>query len=294
MTWPQRMNLAIDYIEQNLKGAVAIEDVAAIACCSKYHFHRVFFACFNVTFAEYVRRRKHTLAAVDVVDGKENIVDIALKYGYNSPNAFTRAFRNVHGVNPSKARSSQVKLASYKRVLFPSESSGAEKMDYRIVEKPSIKVVGKSKRFGFDEFVKQGPKFWKEYVASKEYKDLCRLTNGKPGEVSGAPLLSVYFPDETSKKDEFLDVLGLEVASDAETDEFEIHTIPPATYAEFECSYRSAMKTNRYIYGEWFSSIGYERDGNKPDIAAYFPMAFRHFSEMGVRWWIPIVKKTSD
>jgi len=58
---------------------------------------------------------------------------------------------------------------------------------------------------------------------------------------------------------------------------------------EFNCTYQSSMKTNRYIYGEWFSSTGYEHDGNKPDIAAYFPVAFRPIKEMGIRWWIPIV-----
>ncbi len=291
MSWLERMNLAVEYIEENLNGEISIEDVAKITCCSKYHFHRVFYSCFNVTFSEYIRRRKFTLAAVDVINGQEKIMDIALKYGYESPNAFTRAFRNIHGVNPSEVRLSQVKLTTYNRVFLSSEAIGVEKMNYKIVEKPSFKVVGKSKSFEFDDFAKNGQKFWKEYVGSGEYKDLCQLTNGKPGLLTGAPLLTVYFPKEKSKLDKFLDVLGIEYTSDSDTKPFEAHTVPSATYAEFECSYRSAMKTNRYIYGEWFSATGYERDGDKPDVVAYFPMPYRHFSEMGVRWWIPIIKK---
>ena len=291
MSWLKRMNLAIDYIEENLCGEISIEDVAKIACCSKYHFHRVFYSCFDITFAEYVRKRKFTLAAVDVIGGKEKIMDIALKYGYDSPNAFTRAFRNIHGINPSEVRSSQVKLATYNRVFFPSEAIGVEKMDYRIIDKPSFKVIGKSKSFEFNEFSKNGQKFWKEYVSSDQYKALCQVSNGKPGLLTGAPLLTVYFPKEKSKRGEFLDVLGLEFTADSHTKPFEVHTVPSATYAEFECSYRSSMKTNRYIYGKWFSATGYERDGDKPDIVAYFPMPYRHFSEMGVRWWVPIIKK---
>ena len=291
MSWSKRMNLAVDYIEDNLNGVLTLEDAAKIACCSKYHFHRVFFSSFNVTFAEYVRRRRLTLAAADLVSEDGRIVDIALKYGYDSPNAFTRAFRNIHGVNPSKVRSLQVKLASYSRVFFPFATTGVEKMDYKIVKKPSIKVIGKGKNFTFDDFVKNGSKFWKEYVSSDSYKKLYQLTNGKPGLLTEAPLLSVYFPKEHSKKYEFTDVLGLELSSGMDIGKYKVHTVPAATYAEFDCTYRTSMKTNRYIYGEWFSSAGYERDGNKPDIAAYFPIAFRPMSEMGVRWWIPVVRK---
>ncbi|WP_179957841.1 AraC family transcriptional regulator [Exilibacterium tricleocarpae] len=285
------MNLAVDYIEENLNSVITLEDVAKIACCSKYHFHRVFFSCFNVTFAEYVRRRRLTLAAADLVSEKGRVVDIALEYGYGSPNAFTRAFRNVHGINPSDVLSSRAKLTAYNRVFFPLEKTGVEKMDYKIVKRPSFKVIGKSKNFTFDDFVKNGSRYWKGYVTSDSYKKLYQLTNGKPGPLTGAPLLSVYLPKENSKKDEMTDVLGLEVPSDMDTGKHKVHTVPAATYAEFDCTYKTAMKTNRYIYREWFSSVGYERDGNKPDIAAYFPIAFRPMGEMGVRWWIPVVKK---
>ena len=291
MSWENRMNLAIDYIEENLNGQIAIDDIAKKACCSKFHFHRVFFSYFNVTVSDYIRKRKFTLAAVDIASSEVKIVDIALKYGYDSPNAFTRAFRNIHGKNPSEVRSSKVKIATYSRVSFPLEERGIEKMDYKIVERPSFDLVGKSKRFNFDEFIKEGPKFWKEYVGSDEYKKLCQLTRGRPGEVTGAPLLTAYFPKDKSKLDEFVDVFGIELSSDSRAKPFEVHTVPTATYAEFNCSYRNAMKTNRYIYGDWFSATGYERDGNKPDVVSYFLMPYRHFSEMGIRWWIPIIKK---
>jgi len=113
MTWSQRMNLAIEYIESNLDSALSIEDVAKEACCSKYHFHRMFFANFKITCAEYIRRRKLTLAAVELMNTNESIVDIAFKFGYESPNTFTRAFRNIHGINPSKARLGGTSLSSY-------------------------------------------------------------------------------------------------------------------------------------------------------------------------------------
>jgi len=290
MNWPERMRLAMEYIESNLNGSVTIEDAAKIACCSKYHFHRVFYSYFDITFAEYVRKRRFTLAAADVISGQK-VMDVALKYGYDSPNAFTRAFRSLHGINPSEARSSQAKLVTYNRASFPPETRDFAKMNYKIVERPAFKIIGKSKRFEFEDFAKNGPKFWKAYVASADYKALCQLTNGQPGSVTGAPLLTAFFPEEKSKQDVFLDVLGVELDADKPAKPFEAHSVPAATYAEFECSYRSSMKTNRYIYGEWFSATGFERDGDKPDIVGYFPMPYRHFSEMGVRWWVPVVRR---
>lgn len=289
MNRQERLKLAIDYIEDNLAGEISIDNAAKIACYSKYHFHRVFYSCFNITFADYVRKRKCTLAAADLIRGKEKVMDIALKYGYESPNAFTRIFRQTHGVNPGKVRSSQAKLATYNRIYVPAEIAGMEKIDYKIVERPSFNVVGKSKRFEFNEFTKNGSKFWKDYVRSAEYKALGQLTKGKPGQVTGAPLLSVYFPEEKSKRDEFLDVLGVESITGMDATSYETHRVPSAIYAEFECTYKTSMKTNRYIYGDWFSATGYERDGTKPDIVAYFPIPYRPFSEMGVRWWIPVV-----
>lgn len=87
------------------------------------------------------------------------------------------------------------------------------------------------------------------------------------------------------------EILAIEKAAGIEANEFELFHIPSATYAEFNCTYHASAKMNKYIYGEWFSSTGYERDESKPDIAAYFPVAFRPMKDMGVRWWIPIVEK---
>ncbi len=291
MSLEKRMNLSIAYIEENLDGRISIDDLAKVASCSKFHFQRVFFSCFDITVSDYIRKRKFTLAAVDLVSTQMSVMEIASKYGYDSPNAFTRAFRRVHGENPSVVRSSQAQMATHRRVSFPIEKSGNDIVDYTILERPSFNIVGKSKKFNFDEFVKSGPKFWKEYVGSSEYKELSQLNRGRPGSVSGAPLLTAYFPEDKSKNDNFIDVFGVECSSDAASPSFESHQVPAATYAEFNCSYRNSMKTNRAIYGEWFSATGYEREHDKPDVVAYFPMPYRHFSDMNIRWWVPIIAK---
>ena len=287
--WSQRIHLAIKHIEENLEENLRLQDVADIACCSKYHFHRLFYGFVGTTFAEYVRRRRLTLAAKDLLRGKSKVIDIAAKYNYESHNAFTRAFRKVHGFNPSEIRSYQSKLASYSRASFPNLINCGVKMQYQIVNRQSFDVLGKSKNFRFDDFVKNGPKFWKEYVASDAYQRLYRITEGRPGEVSEAALLSVYFPTDGQVGDEFTDVLGVEAGRDLSLTGHTRHTVPAATYADFYCTYKTSMKTNRYIYGEWFPSTNYERDGDKPDLVSYFPIAFRPMGEMIVRWSIPVL-----
>ncbi|KZN29664.1 AraC family transcriptional regulator [Pseudoalteromonas luteoviolacea] len=298
MTWSQRMNWAIEHIESNLDNDLSIDDIAKVACCSRYHFHRMFFAYFKITCAEYIRRRKLTLAAVELLNTNESIVDIALKFGYKSPNAFTRAFRNIHGINPSNARKGGSSLSSYKRAFIPEDDKAGESMNYKIIEVPEFNLIGRSKSFEFESFVKSGPKFWKEYVGSKDYEKLIQLNNGRPCPITNSPLLSAYFPKENGKQDEFLDVLGVETSSRDRLKGFETFTIPSSTYAEFNCTYKASMKTNRYIYGSWFSSTGFEREHNKPDIVAYFPIPFRPMNEMCVRWWIPVttqaINKTGD
>ncbi len=164
-------------------------------------------------------------------------------------------------------------------------------MDYRIVEKPGFELVGKSKNFTHENFFKEAPKFWKTYVGSEEYQALWGLTNGRWGQVTEAPLMSVYLPNDEGNKDSFIDIFGVEMSPEADLKKFQVFQIPPAIYAEFHCTYQTSVKINKYIYGEWLPSMGYERDAQKPDIAAYFPVAFLPVRGMGVRWWIPVVKK---
>jgi AraC family transcriptional regulator len=121
-----------------------------------------------------------------------------LKYGYDSPDVFTRAFRNVHGITPRAARGLGVKLAAFPRVSFNIMLKGGIDMDYRIVEKPAFDVVGRSKKFitaDGTNFIKI-PQFWQEFSASAEYQKLSKLGGGKPGPITGADMLSAIFPNE--------------------------------------------------------------------------------------------------
>jgi AraC family transcriptional regulator len=291
MDWFDKLNLAIEYMENNIDDKNSIAEASKVACCSSFHFQKMFYAIIGITPAEYIRRRRLTLAATELAIGNMRTIDIALKYGYESPNSFTRAFRNMHGINPRDVRKYGAKLSAYNRISLHVEIKGGKSVDYRIIEKPAFKILGKSKVFTHDNFFNDAPKFWKEYVSTEEYQTLWNIAKGKWGIVTEAPLMSVYLPDVNGKKDTFTDILGIENILKTDNKKFTTYNIPAATYAEFSCTYQTAARMNRYIYGEWMPSTGHERDANKPDIAAYFPVAFMSTRGMGVRWWIPIVKK---
>jgi AraC family transcriptional regulator len=112
------MNAAIDYIEESLEDEIDYNKAAKIACCSLYHFQRIFSFVAGMGLSDYVRQRRMTKAAFDLLNGSERIIDIAQKYGYNSPTAFTRAFINMHGIAPSMVRVQGVPLSSFPRITF--------------------------------------------------------------------------------------------------------------------------------------------------------------------------------
>jgi AraC family transcriptional regulator len=118
MDWINRLNSAMNYIEEHLSEEIDYEEVARIACCSAFHFQRMFSYMADVPLSEYIRRRRMSLAAADLMNGEEKVIDIALKYGYDSPTAFNRAFQSIHGVAPSLIRSGGVAVKAFPPMSF--------------------------------------------------------------------------------------------------------------------------------------------------------------------------------
>ncbi len=125
MDFLKNMNEAIKYIEENLTNDIDFKEVARRAFCSEYHFRRMFSFLTGITLSEYIRRRRLTLAAFELKDSNVKVIDIAMKYGYNSPDSFTRAFQNLHGITPSEARNNGHSLKAYPRITFHLSIKGA-------------------------------------------------------------------------------------------------------------------------------------------------------------------------
>lgn len=132
MDWRQNMNRAIEYIEENMAGAINIENAAKFAGCSKWEFYRIFSFVAHVPLGEYIRRRRLDLAMRELQAGDDKIIDVAIKYGYDSPAAFSRAFHQVYGMSPSSARKGGVRLAPYPRIAFTTYEE-----EHTVMKKPN-------------------------------------------------------------------------------------------------------------------------------------------------------------
>ncbi len=160
MDWIKQLNKVMDYIDDNLQGEISYDSIAEIACCSIYNFQRMFSYIAQTPLSEYIRNRRMTLAAFDIIKGDERILDIALKYGYDAQDAFSRAFKNFHGVLPSTARNEPVRLKSCPKLSFQITIKGAEKMRYQIEQWPAFKAAGISHRIETDRAFELVPQIW--------------------------------------------------------------------------------------------------------------------------------------
>jgi AraC-like DNA-binding protein/SAM-dependent methyltransferase len=132
LNWNERLNNTFDYIEKHLSSDIDIDKVACIMYQSKESFLRTFSFIMNISIYEYIRKRRMTLAAIELQNNSVKIIDLALKYGYESPESFTRAFKVIHGISPSAARKKGVKLSLYPRISFLITVKGDIEMDYQM------------------------------------------------------------------------------------------------------------------------------------------------------------------
>ena len=282
MDWIERLNKVMDYIERNLTGTVSIEEAAKIACCSSYHFQRMFAYMADIPLSEYVRRRRMSLAAKDLLSG-EKVLDVALKYGYASPTAFNRAFQSVHGIAPSLAGKEGVYLKTYLPISFKIIVKGAEEMNYRIEKKEAFRVMGVAAPMAKE--VEQNfaivPELWQKVSGDGTIPKLVQHMNGKYQGVLGV--------SACMHEDEWKYYIAV-ATEDALEEGWEEYTIPSFTWAIFEgtgqCP-KAIQELEKNIVTEWLPSSGYEY-GNGPDVELYIsPDPMNAKFEV----WIPVVKK---
>lgn len=253
------MNEALLYIENHLTEDIDYGETAKIANCSEYHFKRMFSFLSGISLSEYVRRRRLTLAALDLRDKNFRIIDVAVKYGYNSADSFARAFQSMHGILPSEARGEQTKRKAYPRMTFQLSINGGCEMNYRIVEKESFKIVGFKKRVPII-FNRINPEIAKMYelLTPAIIERLKALSNIEP---TGIVSASTNFSEERMEENGELDhYIGVATAS-RETTGFDELDITAGTWAVFDSVGpfpETLQNVWGRIYSEWFPASGYE------------------------------------
>lgn len=286
MAWVESLQKAINYMEDHLLDEIKIEDIAFQANASSFHFQRTFSVLTNVSVGDYLRRRRLTLAAEELLRTEEKVIDIANKYGYDTPEAFTKAFRRQHGVSPSEARKGIGKLQSYNRLVIQVSLKGVEPMKYSIIEKEAFQIVGIKRSYSFANGENQIgiPKLWNEVNADGTCDSIAQLNNGP---VNG--VLGVCVVDETSKQTQQMDYWIATAYEGDKREDLLQREIPASKWAVFEVHGPMPEAMHRVwkqIFSEWFPSSGYEHAGT-PELEVY-PMEDASNSDYYSEIWIPV------
>lgn len=280
MDWNIRLNRAIDYIEEHLEQEMDLDHAAKLAFCSRNDLSGMFSIVAGMPLNEYIRRRRLSLAALELQNSDEKIIDIAMKYGYSSPTAFNRAFQNQHKASPQYARSRKIFIAAYPRISFQITIKGEVNMKCRIEKKPAFKIAGVKKSFLTNSLENLVPAFWRD-LPQETYNKIIAQSGGVPegmmglcADFDGGHQFNYYIAVSTVNAD----------VGDLETIE-----IPEATWAIFEAEGGLMELVNR-VWQEWFPSSGYRRADNAiPDVEVYFDYDFpkEHYS---YELWYPVIK----
>lgn len=285
MGWIEGIGDAIRYIEENITEDLTVEEIAKRAMVSPFYFQKGFAMLCGFTVAEYIRRRRLTLAGSELVSTDAKIIDIALKYGYDSPDSFTKAFTRFHGVTPTAVRKDGAMIRSFAPLKIKFSLEGGYIMDYKIVEKESFTVMGVSKTFSYDDAKTKIPQFWTEHYQTGKGKFVCGMYGVCMEESKGSDTFEYLIADDYNPSKEV-------------PDGFITKVIPKHTWAVFACKGpmpKALQEVNEKIYSEWLPNCrdyeiaaGYniERYTNVAD----YPKGNEdenYYSEI----WIPIRKK---
>lgn len=282
MEWIERLNQTMNYIEEHLAEDISYDKLAQIACCSTYHFQRMFSYMAGIPLSEYIRRRRMSLAAQDIHNGAEKIIDIGLKYGYTSPTAFNRAFQSIHGVAPSAIKKEGTMMKVYPPISFKITVKGVAEMNYRIEEKAEFRIIGISEPLDKDieNNFKVVPQMWQKAVMDGTIAKLTPMMNRQPMGLLG---VSACNNDEEWKY-----FIGVSSSASIERT-LEEYFVPASTWAIFTGTgtNQSIQELEQRIITEWLPNSGYEY-ANAPDIEVYLnPDPNNAQYEV----WIPVIRK---
>ena len=257
--WIEGFQASIDYIEQNLTEELDIDDIARKAALSTFYYQRIFGALCGMTVGEYIRSRRMTAAAQELACSDHRVIDIAMKYGYESPDSFAKAFQRFHGITPTQARESGAELRSFAPLHIKISLEGGNMLDYQIVEKAPFTVVGIKRRFNCETSYQEIPKFWDEWTKDmKGLKGIFGVCSDMDGKNFDYWIADLYIPWEEYPQ------------------ECSTYQIPGGLWALFKCKGplpESMQKVNTEIWSQWLPSLqGYTLAGNY-SLEAYMPPA---------------------
>lgn len=289
MNYTQGLQNAIDYIEEHLTDDLDIEEIAAQSGLSAFYFQRIFNILCDYSLGEYIRNRRLTLAGNELSGTDEKVIDIALKYGYDTPESFSRAFSRFHGITPSQAKKNSSPLKSFSRLSVEIHLKGGNIMDYKIVKKDAFKVLEKISTHSIDDEQNKNtiPDFWTQSHQDGTVQKLFDLTTDKTN------IFGICYGNTPNNKKTFEYSIAALCGDNTEIpDGFSIKEIPARTWAVFECigpMPDAVQNTWHKICSEFFPTANYEPT-YEMDIEAY-PAGVMTSLDYRTEIWVTVKEK---
>lgn len=241
MEWIAGLNRVLRYVEEHLTDSdLSVETLSRVGAYSSFYLQRVFYILTEISLSDYVRQRRLSMAGQELQATGAKVIDVALKYGYETPESFQKAFQRFHGVTPSAAQRSRVQLRYINPLQIQVKLTGGSMMDYSLENLNTMTVMGLGRKFNYEDAFQKIPGFWDEYCKEE-------LNRKVPGS------LGVCFDQDDGP--DFTYLIGAFCEPDAAVPEgFEKHTIAPHTWAKFRASGpmpAALQKLNRQIFTEW-------------------------------------------
>lgn len=282
-----QMNKAMQYLEDHLTDHIDYCQLGRIAGCSEYHFRRMFSYLSGMPLGEYVRKRRVSIAPSLLRKGMK-VIDCALLLGYESPDAFRRAFQEMHGITPSEAKRAELALQTFPPMTFQLVIKGGRQMQYRIVHNNEFKIVGFKKRVTL-QFEGTNPQvqLLSEQMTPERIAELKSLCNIDP---QGMLSVSVNFAERTTEGSELDQYLGVATTKQApngydmllvEESDWGVFTV----VGEFP---QAVQDTWARIYSEWLPASDYQLTGGPELLWHESPDLTR--SDCKSEIWIPLEK----
>lgn len=292
MEWIKSIQNAIDYIEEHLTDDIDYEIVARTAYSSTFHFQRVFSILCGFTVGDYIRMRRLSMAASDLIRNNDKVIDVALRYGYDTPESFTRAFVRFHGITPTEAKHGG-NVKSFSRLFVKLILTGGSTMDYRIEKLGAFQIICKRKQVNKQKNQTATPDisaFWGECMQNGTTQKICTYFPEKP-KLEG--LLGICF-SFGAEAEEFPYGIGVEYdGRPVNDDDLEIIDIPANTYAVFTCKGKCPEvfpETYKRIVTEFFPQSNKYEYGNGIEVEVY-PSAGINNPDYTCEIWITVNEK---
>lgn len=265
-----KLNIVINYIESNLDNSINMKKICEILCVNEYTANRIFSFITGISISEYIRNRRLSMAGIELVRSNIKVIDLAIKYGYDSPISFSRAFKKFHSINPSQVQHSSTYLKNFPPFSFTNTLNNNIELDFKILEKEELTFYSIHKKCELPNIKNVAPKFWKDTEMDPQYNKIFLDIN------YGIIEYDEFFPTPHSAK--------YHIALKTPFHNSTKISIPCSTWAVFnvkDISGEAMSNLSFYVYKNWIPYSGYNIR-NIPELEVYY----KNYTE----WWLPIEK----